>query len=101
MQNMKDKKQLSQELRKQNNVQSKPKYFKPTYEKDEEMDKIFETIGILNVNWEDVRACKDVNRSILVSSSIVNDSTYTEAGIDYAAALIASNSKGAMIKQHL
>ena len=37
MRNIKDKKQLFQELRKQNNIQEKPKYVKPT-------------------NWEDVRA---------------------------------------------
>ena len=69
MRNMKDTKQLFQELRKQNNIQSKPKYIKPTYEKDEEMDKIGETIGILNENWEDVRAWKEGNRTILMNDT--------------------------------
>ena len=42
---------------------------KPTYKKDEEMNKIGETIGILNVNWEDVRAWKNGNRSIFVKDT--------------------------------
>ena len=69
MGNMKDKKQLFQELRKQNNIQTKPKYVKPTYLKDEEMDKIRATIGILNVNWDDVRAWKHGNRSNLINDT--------------------------------
>ena len=40
MRNIKDKKQLFQELRKQINTQEKPKYTKPIYAKDKEMDKI-------------------------------------------------------------
>ena len=69
MRNMKDKKQLFQELRKENNIQTTPKYVKLTYEKDEEMDKIGEKIGFINVNWEDVRAWKNGNRSIFVKDT--------------------------------
>ena len=97
MRNMKDKKQLFQELRKLNNIQTKSKYVKPTYAKDEEMDKIGETIEILNVNWEDVRAWKEGNRAILVNDTpefIAKDNSYAEARINYAAALIASKLPG-------
>ena len=57
------------------------------------MDKIGETIGILNVNWEDVRAWQDGNESIIVNDTpefIAKDNSYAQARIDYAAALIAS-----------
>ena len=97
MRNMKDKKQLFQELRKQNNIQTKPKNVKPTYKKDEEMDKIGKTIEILNVNWEDVRAWKEGNRTILVNDTpeyIAKDNSYAEARIHYTAALIASKLPG-------
>ena len=85
--NMKGKKQLFPELRKQNNIQTKPKYVKPTYNKDLEMVKIGETIGILNNNREDVRAWKHGNRSILVNDTpefIAKDNTYAEGRVDYA-----------------
>ena len=84
-------------MRKQNNIQAKPKYVKPTYTKDEEMDKIGETIGILNVNWEDVRAWQDGNRSIIVNDSpefIAKDNSYAQSRIDFAAAFIASKLEG-------
>ena len=82
MRNIKDKKKLFQELRKQINIQEKPKYVKPIYAKDEEMDKIGETLGILNVNWEDVRVWKDGNRAILVHDTpdfIAKDNSYAQA----------------------
>ena len=55
------------------------------------MDKIGKTIGTLDTNWEDVRAWKDGNRSILVNDKpefIAKDNKYTEARVDYAASLI-------------
>ena len=61
------------------------------------MDKIGKTIGILNVNWEEVRAMKDGNRSILVNDTpefIAKDSSYVEARVDYAASLITSKLQG-------
>ena len=79
MRNIKDKKQLFNELRKQNNIKEKPKFVMPKYTKDEEMDKIGETIGILNVNWEDVRAWQDGNQSIIVNDTpeFIEKTTHT------------------------
>ena len=78
MRNIKDKKQLFNELRKQNNIKEKPKF-------------------VLNVNWEDARAWQDGNQSIIVNDTPefkAKDNSYAQARIDYAAALIVSKLEG-------
>ena len=59
----------------------------PKHEHDEDRDKIGETIGILNVNLDDIRSHKAGKCSLIdwdTTEFIAKDRSYTKARIKYA-----------------
>ena len=75
-------------IRKKNQLDKKKNTIeKPTYTNDSDMDKIAETIGILNVNWDDARSLKDGNKALNNRESsdfVAKDKSYAHARLKYA-----------------